>query len=396
MTQADTMARAVADLAAGTAAGIAARASTRIAADVLVVGGGIVGSATAWALRRRGLSVVLVERGKAGMQASSVNFGGVRQQGRKLPELPVSRRARRIWSDLARVLGSDCEFAAIGHVRLARSEADLQALQAYRDQAAPYGLELDILDGPALRRRYPWLGRDLAGGSLCAEDGHANPRLVSPRFARAAAEAGARVIEGTAVERVERAGDGFLAHAGGAAIASRWLVNCAGAWSMAIARQFGETFPLGAIYPNMIVTEPLPAFMTCCLGLYGTGFYARQVGRGSVVIGGVRASGNDSLDSCRPNTAATLKEMSDALHFIPALAGANVIRSWTGIEGAFPDGMPVVGPSTRVPGLFHAFGFGGHGFQLGPGVGEAMAELIDRGETDTDISGLLPARFDAP
>ena len=79
--------------------------------------------------------------------------------------------------------------------------------------------------------------------------------------------------------------------------------------------------------------------------------------------------------------------------FIPAVAHLAVIRSWSGIDGSMPDDRPVLGPSPSVPGLFHAFGFSGHGFQLGPAVGEVLADLVLAGHTETDISGLSPLRF---
>jgi sarcosine oxidase subunit beta len=364
--------------------------------EVLIIGGGLVGCSAALALRRRNVPVLLVERGDCGAQSSGVNFGGVRQQGRHLEELPLAVRSRSIWSNLAHLIGDDGEFEAIGHLRLARSDAHLEELAGYRDRVRDFDLDLEVLDRAAIRRRYPWLGPSVAGGSLCASDGHANPRVVSPRFALAAAQAGARIIDQTAVSQPQWDGTAFTVQAGALRIRAKWVFNCAGAWAGEIARALGEQVPLTTIYPNMIVSEPLAPVMTCCLGLTGSGFYARQARRGNIIIGGVRAADNDSTDSCRPMSSATIREMEVAMEFLPWLRDAYVLRTWTGIEGALPDGMPVIGRSNRIPQLIHAFGFGGHGFQLAPGVGEVLSELMLDGHSPTNIAPFDIDRFSHP
>ena len=168
-----------------------------IQADVAIIGGGIVGSSAALFLRRHGLSVVLLERGLCGAAASGVNYGGVRTQGRAIAQLPLSMRARELWARLPELIGIDGEYVQSGHLKLARSEADLVKLERYRDEVGVHGLALEITAGTALRKAYPWLGEQAIAGSFCAGDGHANPRLVSPAFARAAQAAGARIDSGS-------------------------------------------------------------------------------------------------------------------------------------------------------------------------------------------------------
>ncbi|WP_034176788.1 NAD(P)/FAD-dependent oxidoreductase, partial [Burkholderia ambifaria] len=139
--------------------------------DVAIVGGGLVGASAALALARRGLRVALFERRDCGAQASGVNYGGVRCQGRPAEQLPLALRARRIWDRLPELIGIDGEFVVSGHLRLARSDADLDALDAYATLAGEHGLRLQVIRGDPFRRRYPWLGRAALGGSLCATDG---------------------------------------------------------------------------------------------------------------------------------------------------------------------------------------------------------------------------------
>src|ERR1043165_4445784 len=126
-----------------------------MSADVIVISGGIVGCSTALHLARRGRSVILLERDQAGIRASGVNFGGVRQHGRALAEFPLSFRSRAIWADLASLIGTDGEFTITGHLRLARKEADITVLQQHLQAVAEYGLQIEFLDRADLDRRFP-------------------------------------------------------------------------------------------------------------------------------------------------------------------------------------------------------------------------------------------------
>jgi sarcosine oxidase subunit beta len=361
--------------------------------DVVIAGGGLVGASAALALARRGLRVGLFERRYCGAQASGVNYGGVRCQGRPVEQMPLAMRARRIWDRLPELIGMDGEFTVSGHLRLARSEADLAALQAWSDMARDYGLHAQVLDGADFRRRYPWLGAAAIGGSLCASDGHANPRLVSPAFARAARAAGADVREQTELSELRHDGKRFQLRAGDTRISADWFINCAGAWANRVAGQFGESVPMKPIYPNMWVTEPLPLFITHNLGVYGGGIYARQVARGNCVIGGGRGHGDDEYG--QPSTQTTRAVMRDACALLPALREALLIRTWSGVEGETVDSNPVIGASRTVPRLLHAFGFSGGGFLLAPGVGEVLADLVLDGTTATPLAAFSIDRFAA-
>ncbi|MDN7638187.1 NAD(P)/FAD-dependent oxidoreductase [Burkholderia cepacia] len=359
--------------------------------DVAIVGGGLVGASAALALTRRGLRTGLFERRDCGAQASGVNYGGVRCQGRPAEQLPLALRARRIWDRLPELIGIDGEFVVSGHLRLARSDADLDALDAYATLAGEYGLPLQVMRGDAFRRRYPWLGRAALGGSLCETDGHANPRLVSPAFARAARAAGADVFEHTPVDDVHHDGTRFHFQAGGRACTATWLINSAGAWANTIAERFGEAVPMEPIYPNMWVTEPLPPFIMNNLGVYGGGVYARQVARGNCVIGGGRGRGDGEFG--QPSVDTTRAVMRDACALLPALRDALLIRTWSGVEGCTPDHNPIIGASRTTPRLLHAFGFSGGGFLLAPGVGDVLADLVTTGETATPLDAFSIGRF---
>lgn len=368
-------------------------------ADVIVVGGGLMGSATAFFLRQRGMSVILLERGLVGQQASGTNFGNVRRQGRFLPQLPLANRSREIWGKLPELIGEDVEFIRTGHLRVGYRPEHVGMMEAYRDGAKPYGLDLELISGNALRERFPFIGPEAIAGSYSPNDGHANPRLSAPAFARAARRAGAQVVENCEVMSIERGVEDFRVETKTGAVFRAPLVQIsAGAWGGRLAARFGEAVPIEARGPQMAVTEPVPYAITPVLGVTTKEklevIYARQVTRGNIVFGGT-AHGPADLDTIRASVRpeVTLHQFTQLKRMVPALAQLNLIRVWSGIEGYMRDDLPVMGPSAKVPGLFYAFGFCGHGFQLGPGVGDVMAELIATGATTTPIEPFSIARF---
>jgi len=363
------------------------------ATDVLIVGGGGAGCSTALHLAKRGARCILLERGQVGGQASGVNYGGVRQQGRHPAELPLARRSREIWAKLPDLIGTDCEFEVTGHLKLARNQAEEAELIAYLDVARSNGLPLSMIGGNAIHQQYPWLGPDVVAGSFAPDDGAANPRLLCPALARAARSAGAAISEFAPVSSLLHDGAEFIVTSGEHEFRARYLVNTAGYWGGAIARAFGEQVPVSPLNPNMLVTEPLPYFIAPNLGVVGGDVYLRQIRRGNVIFGGGRGRSDPDVPSSRPSPEASYAVMAKALQLVPQLAGIQVIRSWTGIDGETPDDIPVIGPSRTTPGLFHAFGFSGHGFQLGPAIGAIMSELVLDGHTDVTLEPFRIDRF---
>ncbi|ALE57616.1 sarcosine oxidase subunit beta [Paraburkholderia sp. GV068] len=373
--------------------------ATRNEADVIVIGGGIMGTTTTFFLRQRNRSVILLERGLTGQQASGVNFGGVRRQGRALPQLAMANRALRTWQRSAELLGEDVEFLPVGHTRVCYHQKDVENFDQYAIDARAYGLELEVLHGDALFRRFPFLSREVLAASSSPLDGHANPRLAAPAFGRAAARLGAQVIENTEIVRVEKEGDRFrVESARGDVYRAAQLVICAGAWATRLTEQFGESAPLVVSGPQMCVTEPVPYVFKSSMGVFTSikqeGIYFRQIPRGNIIVGGGPAGPADaatSRASVLPQN--TVRQLAQMRRLVPALAPLHVIRVWSGVESYLPDSEPVIGPSSKVDGLFYAFGFSGSGFQIGPGVGETMAELVDTGSTPIPLDRFSIQRF---
>ncbi|WP_439577172.1 NAD(P)/FAD-dependent oxidoreductase [Elioraea sp.] len=361
--------------------------------DVLILGGGGAGCSAALHLARRGARVALFERSLVGSQASGVNYGGVRQNGRHPAELPIARRSREIWARLPELIGTDAEFEVTGHLKLARSAEEEAELAAYMAVARANDLPLDLIGSNSIHERYPWLGPRVVAGALAPEDGAANPRLLAPAFAHAARAAGAEINEHAPVKDIAHDGGAFVLTIGDRAWRAPTALNCMGYWGGEIAARFGEAVTVAPLAPNMLVSEPIPYFIEPNMGVVGGDVYLRQIRRGNVIFGGGRGVSDPAIPWGRPLPEPTLAAMARAIELVPRLAGVQVIRSWTGIDGDMPDGLPVIGPSRTTPGLIHAFGFSGHGFMLGPGIGAILAELVLDGGTDVPLDPFRIDRF---
>lgn len=368
--------------------------------DVLVLGGGLMGSCTAFFLRQQHhLSVTLLERELVGRQASGTNFGNVRRQGRALTQIPLANRAREVWGRVPALLGEDLEFVPHGHLRVCYTEAQATTLERHAQDVRPMGLDLQLFTAAQLRQRWGIFSPGVVAGSLSPLDGHANPRLAGPAFARAAQRLGARIVEHCEVLQVSHDGRGFEVHSadGRCWRAAQLLVAC-GAWSGRLAAQFGEPVSVDPRGPQMGVTEPLPRAIGPSIGVSSPieeeGLYFRQITRGNIVFGG-GLKGPASTDTVRAGVRPDniLRQLRELRRLVPAFAHTQLIRVWSGIEGYTTDWQPVLGASARTAGLHYAFGFNGEGFAISPGVGEVMAELIATGQTRTPIAPFSIGRF---
>ncbi|MBN9549296.1 MAG: FAD-binding oxidoreductase [Alphaproteobacteria bacterium] len=367
--------------------------------DVIVLGGGLMGTASAYFLGRRGARVTLIERNRIGTGATIASFGNIRRTGRHLAQLPLAHRSLRLWGEAEKMLGRDVEFRATGHIRLIFDEGSLADMRTYAEAARLWGLELDELGPREIRVRFPGLGPEAIAASFSPHDGSGNPRLIAPAFAEAARKLGAEIIEDAQIETIGHAGSGFVVATSKGAFAAECLLNAAGAWGARIAAGFGEEVPLDARGPQMGVTEPLPHRILPVVGIWTRdkdyGAYLRQVERGNIVFGGAAERVSVDLDPGHA-TADPIRlpvQLRAVARLLPAIARVAVIRTWSGCEGYVRDMLPVMGSSATTPGLFHAIGFCGHGFQLGPGVGDVMAELIMTDRCETPLEDFRIDRF---
>ncbi|CCM79097.1 NAD(P)/FAD-dependent oxidoreductase [Rhizobium mesoamericanum] len=369
--------------------------------DAIVLGGGLMGAASAFFLARRGIRVTLIERNRVGSGATIASFGNIRRSGRYIPQLPLSHRSLALWGEAEAMLGRDVEFRATGHLRLVFSQEGLAAMRSFIEESRPWGLELEELTARDLRSRFPGLGPEAIAASFSPKDGSGNPRLIAPAFANAAQKLGADIVENVVIRAIRKTDYGFKVETSKGSHEASMLLNATGAWGARIATLFGETVPIVAKGPQMGVTEPLPHRILPVVGVWAHdhgGGYLRQVERGNIVFGGGANRIDVSLDTgyAKADPARLPGQLRSLLPILPALKNVAVIRTWSGCEGYVEDGLPVIGRSSTTPGLFHAFGFSGHGFQLGPGVGDVMAEIMATGGTDIPLQDFRIERFTKP
>jgi sarcosine oxidase subunit beta len=366
-------------------------------ADVIVIGGGIHGCSTALHCALRGLSVILIEKDHAGRHASGVNAGGVRQLARHVAEIPLSNASMAIWHNIAELVGDDCGFTSDGQVLVAENEDDLAGCKARVDDLNLRGFHHEeMIDARELREIVPAVSESCPGGVISRRDGAAIPLRATQAFKRKAAEHGVSIREGVRVEKIVADGKDWRVVTSDGDFRSPRIVNAAGAWADRIAADLDEPVPLEVIAPMLMITAPMPAFIKPVVILRGRKLSFKQFGNGTVLIGGgylgraIRDENRTILDWGKLATNA--KTVWD---LFPIMRGAPVVRAWAGIEARMPDDLPVFGRSARHEGVYHQFGFSAHGFQLGPGAGAVMAEIIATGQSNVPIDGLGIARFGA-
>jgi sarcosine oxidase, subunit beta len=364
--------------------------------DALIIGGGIQGCATALFLGRAKWRVAVLEKDYAGRHASGVNAGGVRVLGRDLPEIPLALEACALWHELGSLVGDACGFTVVGNVRVAETDADFEKLKARSKKVAALGLDYreEILERDELRQRVPGIAGHCVGAIASWLDGYAEPFRTTTAFRHAAERAGARVVERCEVSHFQKSGSNWMLETkNGRHFSAPVVVNCAGAWGSRVAALLGDSIPMAANGSMQFVTERLPIFVKPVVGSATRPLSLKQFQNGTVVIGGGQRAPVD-LDTNKSDISVRGLAIAAraACTVFPELRRAQMVRAWSGIEGFTSDKLPVIGPGT-AGGVFHAFGFSGHGFQLGPAVGKTVAHALINGEIPQLIKPFAPGRL---
>lgn len=364
-------------------------------ADVVIIGAGIQGCSAALQLRRRSLSVIVVEKDRAGRHASGVNAGGVRRLNRHYAEVPLSVASMKIWHNIEDLLGDDCGFHASGQVRVAETAAELATLQTRAARIRDLGFtHEEIIGRDELYEMVPALAPHCLGALVARGDGFADPARTTGAFRRRAAELGAVFVENCRARPPRRCADGWAVSTADGVFQSAAVVNCAGAWGGEFAAALGEPVPIEPSAPMLMITDRLAPFITPVLGAAGRYLSFKQLANGTVLIGGGRLGRADmGANIARVDLPGLAILAVSARALFPIMAQTRIVRCWAGIEGRMADGIPVIGPSSTQPGLYHAFGFSSHGFQLGPVTGQILAELIAEGRSSLPIEPFSIARF---
>ncbi|MBX3583108.1 MAG: FAD-binding oxidoreductase [Rhizobiaceae bacterium] len=363
--------------------------------DVIVIGAGLFGAFTAWHLARAGLSATIVDRGWLGAQSSGANFGNLRLQGRMPAQYALSLLAQEFWEDFEAQIGEGCEYDRTGHIYFASSEDGRKTLLKYLAASNENGLVVEALGPEDLARLVPGISPAIKTGSYSDRCATANPRLATPAVCRSFLRAGGTLEQGWHVSDVRREGDGFVVTSqDGRTMSSAVVVNAAGNWAGAFAESFGEAVPMFGAGPPQFVTEPLPYILRPVLQAVEGDVIVRQIPRGNFIFAGYpRTRSNADGEHTFVPPQKIRAGMAALCRAMPGIAGADIIRSWSGVEGYLPDMLPVIDRSRTTQGLFHAFGGSGGGFQIAPAVGIALSALITGSEPLCDLTPYRIDRF---
>jgi sarcosine oxidase subunit beta len=251
-----------------------------------------------------------------------------------------------------------------------------------------------VLDADRVRGYVRSVADEVIGAVACLDDGFALPYQTTLAIARKASALGVRIHEGIRAETVTRESGAWVVRTPAGAFSAPRLLLAAGVWSGQLAATLGEPVPLIPFAPMMLVTARLPPFCNAVVGAAGVPLSFKQMPNGTVVIGGGRPGLPDPATNRAETVFQPLRVSARAvMELFPIMAEATIVRSWAGLEARMPDDIPVLGASARNEGVYYAFGFSGHGFQLGLGMGATMAELIATGTTELDLSAFSINRF---
>lgn len=364
-------------------------------ADIIVIGGGLHGLSAALQSARRGARVIVLEGEWIGRHASSATAAGVRTLNRDWREVPLSLFSMQMWHELPALVGDDCGFHADGQVNIAESEEALATLRQRAEACAARGYSHErLIDREELRALVPSIGPQCAGALYAPDNGAADPHRMIRAFRRACEAAGVSLYEGRQVTELRRKAGSWQVQAGDTQFSAPVVINAAGAWAASVAALAGETIPLGHKASMMIVTERLAPFLRQVISAVGRNLTFKQTAQGSLLIGGGLQGRADVAAKRSWVCFHTLSRSAQSVvHLFPQLGEVNIVRCWTGIEAKTEDLLPVIDRSHCEEGLWHAFGFSGHGFQLVPGVGSVLADLATTGKTAHDISAFSSRRL---
>lgn len=369
-------------------------------AEVIIIGGGVIGCATAYYLAKEGTSVIVLEGSDhIGNGGSSRNGGGVRQSGRDPRELPLAMYGiRTLWPHLSEELETDCEYHQDGNLRLGKTEKHREILEGLADRARACGLDVRMIDGDEVRRINPHLSHEVTVASWCPTDGHANPLTTTLGFYKMARRLGARFITGEPVTELRTVkGKIRKVITPNNVYEGEQVLVAAGLHSREILETVGIDVPMDGSLLEALVTEAEAPMFDQMLGTADADFYGHQTKHGSFVFGGSSGLEPFYKDNGTPVTSSRTAPCicRGIMKYFPELADAKIVRTWAGWSDRSADGVPVLGAVDEIPGLYAACAFTGHGFGISPAVGDQLAKLIRTGSTDVDLSPLRYDRFHA-
>jgi glycine/D-amino acid oxidase-like deaminating enzyme len=370
-------------------------------ADVVIVGGGIVGSSISYHLTAAGCKHVLVieRESSQGKGATGKSMGGVRAQFSTPVNIQMSLYSIPFYARFDEELGYPCGYRAQGYLFCATNEKHMAYLRANYETQLRLGLkDARLIRDDEIRRMFPQLrGDDIVGGAFCSSDGFVDPYSAMTGFMNWASEHGAELWKNAKVVGIGRDARGVNGvETSRGAVATRTVVNCAGPWAASIAQMVGLDLPVQPLRRMLVPTEPFAEFPHTAPMIIdmSNGFHFRPEARGFLL------AWNDPEETTGFKTdfdhLFVEKILTRAANRVPIFENlaVNPKRAWAGLYEMTPDHHPILGPAPEAPGFFLANGFSGHGVMHAPATGKILSDLILRGTTDLiDASLLTFSRF---
>jgi sarcosine oxidase, subunit beta len=374
----------------------------------VVVGGGIVGLASAHALAERDVRVTVCEKGSIGGGSTGRSAGGIRAQFSTPVNVDLSLASLDVWDAFEERFGVDIAHRRVGYLFLAREEDTAERLRENVSMQNERGVPSEFLTPAEATDRCGGLRTErFVGASFSPTDGFADPNLALQGYAGAAREAGVEIRTKTGVTGIRRDGervvgvevDGGDEGGSGEEIDADYVVNAAGPWAGRVGGMAGVELPVAPRRRQMAIVEPehpVPESDPLTIDL-DTGSYFRPEREGIALVGGQFGEDPDA-DPDRYRTGMDLEQAVDAVeragewtsYFGPE---TRIRRGWAGLYAVTPDNHPIL--EETVPGFVNAVGFSGHGFMHAPATGRIVAELVRDGEASlVDVGSLGSDRFD--
>ena len=372
--------------------------------DVLIIGAGVLGAATAFELARLGLRVAVVDRGTVGREGSGTTAGNVhvqavhtRRPGQLVPLdarrfLPLQKEASDMWSDVPDEVGADLELVRTGGCTVAETDEQVLELKRKSEWEIEYGVATEVLDDAAAHEALPALGPTVRAATWCASDGYANPLLTTTAYLAAARRHGANVHAQQGVRGLSRCGDTWHVTTRSETFEAAHVVNTAGPWLADVTALAGVELAMAPLAIQMHATVRVAPFLPNLVQHIGEGLSVKQVTAGTVLIGGGWPSAT-LVSQGRTATSMTslIGNVTQAIRILPVLGGLRLLRAWAGPLAATPDEMPVIGSLSGLPG-FHLAG-GTYSFTFAPLWAKTVACLVTGRQPPVDITGLEPDRL---
>jgi sarcosine oxidase subunit beta len=365
-------------------------------ADIVIIGGGVVGCSIAYNLAKLGAkNIILLEKNTLSSGATGRCGAGIRQQFGTKMNCILARESIKIFENLSQELEYDIELNQGGYLILAYTEKEVNQFKKNVALEQSLNIKARFITVEEAKEIVPPLNtEDILAATFCPTDGHANPFKTNFAYAEAAERLGVKIYTFTEVKEIETENHKIVAvNTDKGKVLTPIVVNAAGGYSGIIGKMVGVDLPVYSQRHQILITEPLDPLFRPMLMSFSRNFYCQQTPHGSIIMG--FGDPNERKDGDIGSSWQFAQEMAQKMTAVlPLLKEVSMIRQWAGLYNMSPDAQPILGEHPQIEGFYMAIGFSGHGFMLAPITSKLIAELILKRKTSLPIEKLEIGRFE--